>query len=184
MQSSTQDAGASYAKTTSSAKTYKVELINYNENDQYANRHTYGIYQALPTPSYFPESNNRIEGENWWDLGYESGTTEITINGDVGFWADYYYSNKDHYTVSLKSGQNWKTVDGNSYVFDFYFNTSNSSPSARIIFTPVEAGNGTGTDDTNSGTVGSPLPAPVVTLLIALGFGAALVMYRNRKAKA
>ena len=30
-------------------------------------------------------------------------------------------------------------------------------------------------------TAGSPLPAPVVTLLIALGFGAALVMYRNRK---
>jgi len=29
--------------------------------------------------------------------------------------------------------------------------------------------------------VGSPLPAPLVTLLIALGFGAALVMYRNRK---
>ena len=28
---------------------------------------------------------------------------------------------------------------------------------------------------------GAPLPAPVVTLLIALGFGAALVMYRNRK---
>ena len=28
---------------------------------------------------------------------------------------------------------------------------------------------------------GTPLPAPVVTLLIALGFGAALVMYRNRK---
>jgi hypothetical protein len=31
---------------------------------------------------------------------------------------------------------------------------------------------------------GAPLPAPVVTLLIALGFGAALVMYRNRKVKA
>ena len=30
-------------------------------------------------------------------------------------------------------------------------------------------------------TSGSPLPAPVATLLIALGFGAALVMYRNRK---
>ena len=30
-------------------------------------------------------------------------------------------------------------------------------------------------------TVGSPLPAPVVTLLIALVFGSALVMYRNRK---
>ena len=33
----------------------------------------------------------------------------------------------------------------------------------------------------DSAPVGSPLPAPVVTLLIALGFGAALVMYRNRK---
>jgi len=30
-------------------------------------------------------------------------------------------------------------------------------------------------------TFGQPLPAPVVTLLIALGFGAALVIYRNRK---
>ncbi len=30
-------------------------------------------------------------------------------------------------------------------------------------------------------TVGSPLPAPVTTLLIALAFGAAFVMYRNRK---
>ncbi len=33
----------------------------------------------------------------------------------------------------------------------------------------------------NGGAMGAPLPAPVVTLLIALGFGAALVMYRNRK---
>jgi hypothetical protein len=30
-------------------------------------------------------------------------------------------------------------------------------------------------------TFGAPLPTPVVTLLIALGLGAALVMYRNRK---
>lgn len=30
-------------------------------------------------------------------------------------------------------------------------------------------------------TIGKPLPTPVITLLIALGFGAALVMYRNRK---
>lgn len=30
-------------------------------------------------------------------------------------------------------------------------------------------------------SAGSPLPTPVVTLLIALGFGAAFVMYRNRK---
>lgn len=30
-------------------------------------------------------------------------------------------------------------------------------------------------------TFGSPLPTPIVTLLIALGFGAAFMMYRNRK---
>ena len=30
-------------------------------------------------------------------------------------------------------------------------------------------------------SMGAPLPTPVVTLLIALGFGAAFVMYRNRK---
>ena len=39
--------------------------------------------------------------------------------------------------------------------------------SAKISFAP--------------GTFGAPLPAPVVTLLIALGLGAGLVMYRNRK---
>jgi hypothetical protein len=33
----------------------------------------------------------------------------------------------------------------------------------------------------NGGNMGAPLPAPVATLLIALGFGAALLMYRNRK---
>lgn len=32
-----------------------------------------------------------------------------------------------------------------------------------------------------AGAFGTPLPTPVVTLLIALGFGAAFVMYRNRK---
>jgi len=35
--------------------------------------------------------------------------------------------------------------------------------------------------DASYQSIGSPLPAPVVTLLIALGFGTALVMYRNRK---
>lgn len=33
-------------------------------------------------------------------------------------------------------------------------------------------------------TFGSPLPTPVVTLLIALGLGAAFVMYRSRKQQA
>jgi len=34
------------------------------------------------------------------------------------------------------------------------------------------------------GTFGTPLPTPVVTLLIALGLGAGLVMYRSRKQQA
>lgn len=35
----------------------------------------------------------------------------------------------------------------------------------------------------NPGAAGSPLPTPIVTLLIALGFGAAFVMYRRKQAK-
>lgn len=40
-----------------------------------------------------------------------------------------------------------------------------------VIFVNAQAGE----------TFGTPLPTPVVTLLIALGLGAAFVMYRNRK---
>ena len=38
-----------------------------------------------------------------------------------------------------------------------------------------------GKGNTAKVTFGSPLPTPVITLLIALGLGAAFVMYRNRK---
>lgn len=44
----------------------------------------------------------------------------------------------------------------------------------------VSTGAGTG----EGGNFGTPLPTPVVTLLIALGFGAVLVMYRSRKQQA
>ena len=43
--------------------------------------------------------------------------------------------------------------------------------SLNTTYTPIE----------EEGTVGSPLPAPVVTLLIALAFGGAFVLYRNRR---
>ena len=40
---------------------------------------------------------------------------------------------------------------------------------------------GGGNNESATVTFGNPLPAPVVTLLIALAFGGAFVMYRNRK---
>ncbi len=61
-----------------------------------------------------------------------------------------------------------------------YYGTPNKFPNNGALFI-VSAGTNVKLAEQ---TFGSPLPAPVVTLLIALGFGVALVMYRNRKAKA
>jgi hypothetical protein len=55
------------------------------------------------------------------------------------------------------------------------FKNGNDIKAAILVNAPVDGGSG------NGGNQGAPLPAPVTTLLIALGFGAALVMYRNRK---
>ena len=61
----------------------------------------------------------------------------------------------DYYDSSL--GLGYFTHEGNSILFD-----DGKGNTAKVTF-------------------GSPLPTPIITLLIALGFGAAFVMYRNRK---
>lgn len=71
---------------------------------------------------------------------------------------------------------------------------SSDNPSEKFLFYRTKAtiskdyvsfgkldDNGHGNDHAADVTFGSPLPTPVVTLLIALGFGAAFMMYRNRK---
>lgn len=71
---------------------------------------------------------------------------------------------------------------------------SGNNPSAKFLFYRTKAtitsdnvsfgkldDNGSGNDHAADIAFGAPLPAPVVTLLIALAFGAAFMFYRNRK---
>ena len=64
---------------------------------------------------------------------------------------------------------------------NFFFYTNDSVPANTVFYGKTYSDSGSGNDKSAKVTFGQPLPAPVVTLLIALGFGAALVMYRNRK---
>ncbi len=68
-------------------------------------------------------------------------------------------------TTNIKNNPGWKFYITQNYeilAFDMTADNGGGNYAAEITF-------------------GSPLPAPVVTLLIALGFGAAFVMYRNRR---
>ncbi len=71
-----------------------------------------------------------------------------------------------------------ENIHGNGDFF-YYISKTNTLKDGTISYGKI-----TGKDQEHMKaefTFGQPLPAPVVTLLIALGFGAALVMYRNRK---
>ena len=61
----------------------------------------------------------------------------------------------------------------------FYARSDRNQVCFGILAAGVESSGG-GTDEGGE-TVGQPLPTPIVTLLIALAFGAAFVAYRNRK---
>ncbi len=67
---------------------------------------------------------------------------------------------------------------------NYYFYNLKDSPHNTVYYGFINGNEGGGNDKAAQVTFGAPLPAPVMTLLIALGFGAALVMYRNRKVKA
>ena len=64
---------------------------------------------------------------------------------------------------------------------NFYFYQLSSTPANTVYFGKLVSDSGEGNDKSAEVTFGQPLPAPVVTLLIALAFGGAFVMYRNRK---
>ena len=118
------------------------------------------------------------EGVNWWTLGSETGSQDITFSEDVGLWMNDYFDGKDHYTYSVISGYKWTTNGSNEFLY--YDDASYEFPlTATITFTPYKESSG------DSGTVsGQPLPTPVVTLLIALALGAGFVMYRKQRAEA
>lgn len=81
----------------------------------------------------------------------------------------------------IEYNHNVSSVPNISNNFAFY--TTKSTPANTVYFGKLDDMGG-GNDKSAEITFGAPLPAPVVTLLIALGFGGALVMYRNRKVKA
>ncbi len=122
---------------------------------------------------------------------------------EAGNWRYYLYSLTTNWEVELQKGSHSVYLDSASTQYGVRAYQSNGGGAAENktcfsgVNSPTQGGfQFIGNDTTNQfvfgkngdvkGVVsfGSPLPAPVVTLLIALGFGAALVMYRNRKVKA
>ena len=118
-------------------------------------------------------------GNNWhyflvsmdgpeWETELNKGVQSVDLQGSTKVAVRAFFSNgKEKDEKICFSGDNTPTHNGK---FSFIGNASAN----QIVF---------GKNGEAHGLVsfGSPLPAPVVTLLIALGFGAALVMYRNRK---
>jgi len=126
----------------------------------------YGIYYT------------KLDGTEYMSSNLKEGTTRITLPKglkDVGVWA-------------VNGGGNL-TAPGVAKHIVYSFVNNETDPGFN--FSMTEVGSNTfvfGKDsDGVKGTVtvsGAPLPTPVVTLLIALGLGAAFVLYRSRKQQA
>ena len=97
------------------------------------------------------------------------GTTEVSSFTPV----------QGEYTSRFNRGDRTDSLNSSMPIaqLHFYARPDRNQVCFGILAAGVESSGG------NEGgeTFGQPLPAPVVTLLIALGFGAALVFYRNRK---
>lgn len=116
-----------------------------------------------------------LDTGNTWEMELATGDNTVDLTGQnvtkIGVWA--YQSNgggsaekKDAYSYGATSNHAQFHFAATGTVIAF---TKNGTDKGRIDF------------GGNDETVGSPLPAPVVTLLIALACGAGFVMYRNRK---
>ena len=121
------------------------------------------------------------DGGYIWDLGKAQGTDAtkvITITLEEG-------KNNVRFGVIEYNGQlknvNVSSVP-NTSTNGFHFYTLNENPSNVVYYGKTGTGaDGKGNEKSAQITFGAPLPTPVVTLLIALAFGAGFVMYRNRK---
>ena len=85
---------------------------------------------------------------------------------------------KTSYGIRVSDNLNEPQLLFSSYRKDLYQTAFTHVGNGTVDFTT-----GIHTDPSKEAqfTFGSPLPTPVITLLIALGFGAAFAMYRNRK---
>ena len=155
-------------ETTKDTRTYKTDI-------------TFGLFTFTGTASnhYVPSVNRNTDNAGtWWILGSGDGERTVTIEKDLGLWAKLYSGSILYSTASSTGTFRWDIANDSSYVFNFDYGTTYS---AKITFSRVQTGDTTTDNNTTTEQSGAPLPTPVVTLLIALGFGVAFVMYRNRK---
>ncbi len=149
------NARTNYWRTTSEEPTYRASIsLSVKGNDDFV----YELYQVGGTWS------KELENTGWQTVQLPVLSTLDGANTTYALRVSDYVTEPNLIFHSVHANyQSAYSYVGNSTV-DFTTG-SFSNPSdkkAQFIF-------------------GSPLPTPVVTLLIALGFGAAFVMYRNRK---
>lgn len=125
-----------------------------------ANWH-YGLYSVDPGST--------------WEIELQTGDNTVDLTGQnitrIGVWA--YQSNgggssekKEAFSYGENANHAQFRLATSGIVISF---TKNGTDKGVLDFSG------------NEEPVGSPLPTPVVTLLIALALGAGFVMYRNRK---
>ena len=161
-----------------------VETVNVNLKKDGQGGYIYAVYDASlydtlkadPLFSNLNPKKNREAAEakyagKLWFL--DEGDNEITLNGVR--------------TLGVISNSPHTAFSSNNPETGFLFYQQGTLVNNTVYFAgnkvsygkdPNKNGGGTHAADI---TFGAPLPAPIATLLIALGFGAAFVMYRNRK---
>ena len=166
------------------------------------------VSAGIASAAVVHDTANGADAYYWKKDGSVNAANQVTVTltkPEAESWDYYLYSlSNPSWEVELAKGTNKVTLDAASTQYGVRAYKSNGGGSAekKICFSgvnsPIQSGGfnfignaasnqivfGKGNDVKGVVSFGSPLPAPVVTLLIALGFGAALVMYRNRKVKA
>ena len=108
-----------------------------------------------------------VDGTKWDSGKLKEGWNTVTVPADVTKIGAWGYNGSPSNTVYSAT----KTTTN----FDFHL----TEVGTKTFVFSNKPGKTKGTV-----VIGSPLPTPVVTLLIALGLGAAFVMYRSRKQQA
>lgn len=145
-------------------KTIHVNLVKDGQEDYNYAVYDVAKYDSLKNASDLFTNTTDYVGQVWV---LKSGDNTITLPAGVNTLG--VVASNPHQTFSS---------DNATEKFMFYREIATISNNTVSYGKLDDKGGGNHAADV---TFGQPLPAPVATLLIALGFGAAFVMYRNRK---
>lgn len=139
----------------------------------------------------------------YWEVEGAPTKISVTVNRiNAGGWQYGLYSLDTGWkTDSLENGRYTFDVSETGTKIGVWAKNGNGNQVKHLVYSDANIAGNNGFSfsltDPNSATFsfgkqhvmgevtfGSPLPTPVVTLLIALGLGAAFVMYRSRKQQA